>query len=278
MTNPQTPRALYRLTPQGSRALPWPSEATSLDAATQILPPGFYTTFRTFARKSRVLGLRRHLRRLYAPLAGPAPLSRAALRAVLRAALQAYPAEEARVRLVMVPNDACYALLEPLIPPKPEVYRTGVAALTVDLRRPRPHEKRTDFLRVRAQLRERLQAAGAYEALLAPWGRIREGLTSNFFWIRAGQVGTAKWGVLPGVTRSIVIRLARTLALPLRYYALPVQDIPTLAEAFLTSSSRGIVPIVRIDGQVIGTGRPGPLTQHLRAHYEAYVQQAAESL
>ncbi len=79
--------ALYRLTPTGPQALPWPPAATSLDAATRALPEGFYTTFRTYDHKRRVLGLRRHLRRLYAPLPTPPPLAPAALRATLRQAL-----------------------------------------------------------------------------------------------------------------------------------------------------------------------------------------------
>ena len=270
--------ALYRLTPTGPQALPWPPAATSLDAATRALPEGFYTTFRTYDHKRRVLGLRRHLRRLYAHLPTPPPLAPAALRAALRQALAAFPAAEARVRLVMVPGQACYALLEPLHPPPPQVYRQGVTTITVDLRRPRPHEKRTDFLRARAALQARLRAEGIYEALLAPWGRIREGLSSNFFWVRGGTLFTAKWGVLPGVTRAAVLRLARRAAIPTRYRALPVAEIPTIDEAFITSSSRGLVPVVRIDAHPVGDGTPGALTRRLMAAYAAYVHTAAEPL
>jgi len=270
--------ALYLLTPQGPQPLPWPAKAASLDDATRTLPPGFYTTFRTFDGKRRVLGLRRHLRRLYAHLSEPPPLTQEQLRAGLRAVLASFPAAEARVRLVMVPGTGCYALLEPLHLPPPEVYRHGVPTITVDLRRPRPHEKRTEFLQARAALQARLRAVGAYEALLAPWGRIREGLTSNFFWVREGTLYTAKWGVLPGVTRATVLRLARKEGIPTRYRALPVAEVPTIAEAFITSSSRGIVPVVRIDAQPVGDGRPGPRTRALMDAYAAYVTRAAEPI
>jgi len=268
--------ALYRLTSQGPEPLPLPPQANSLDDVTRALPPGFYTTFRTFEHKRRVLGLRQHLRRLYRFLPPPPPLAPAELRSGLRTALQDFPAQEARVRLIMVPHKACYALLEPLRLPPPEAYQRGVRTITVDLRRPRPHEKRTDFLTARAAVEERLRALGAYEALLAPWGRIREGLSSNFFWIRDGVLATAKWGVLPGVTRATVLRLAREAHIPTRYRALPLVEIPTISEAFITSSSRGIVPVVRIDAHTIGTGRPGPLTRSLMEAYTAYVQRAAE--
>ena len=270
--------ALYLLTPNGPQALPWPSSAASLDDATRSLPAGFYTTFRTYDHKRRVLGLRRHLRRLYAFLPGPPPLRPRQLRFGLHAALDAFPADEARVRLIMVPATGCYALLEPLHLPPPAVYEQGVATITVDLRRPRPHEKRTEFVQARAALQAQLQALGAYEALLAPWGRIREGLTSNFFWVRDGTLYTAKWGVLPGVTRATVLRLARARAIPTRYRALPVAEVPTLAEAFITSSSRGIVPVVRIDAHTVGPARPGPLTRALMQDYAAYVARAAEPI
>ena len=267
---------LYRLTPVGPQSLPVPPGAATLDDVTRALPPGFYTTFRTFDRKRRVLGLRRHLRRLYRFLPPPPPLAPEELRAGLRAALRSFPADEARVRLIMAPREGCYALLEPLRLPPPEAYQQGVRAITVDLRRPRPHEKRTDFLEARAAVQARLRATGAYEALLAPWGRIREGLSSNFFWIRDGVLATAKWGVLPGVTRATVLRLARKRGIPTRYRALPVVEIPTISEAFITSSSRGIVPVVRIDEHPIGAARPGDLTRALMNAYAAYVMRAAE--
>ncbi|NPA07127.1 MAG: hypothetical protein GXO54_06980 [Chloroflexi bacterium] len=278
MADTTASRALWRLTDQGPEPRPWPASARSLDDATRLLPPGFYTTFRTFDHKRRVLGLRQHLRRLYAPLSGPPPVSPAMLRSGLRRALAAFPEDEARVRLVMVPDDAVYALLEPLPHWPPEIYSHGVATIVVPLERPRPWEKRTDFIRQRAQLIALMRARGAFEALMAPRGRIREGLTSNFFWIRDGILHTAKQFVLRGVTRQAVLQVAREMDIPRRYRALPVEDIPSLDEAFLTSSSRGIVPIVRIDEHIVGSDRPGPLTRQLMDGYTRYVQTRAERI
>ncbi len=278
MTNPSDSRALWRLTDQGAEPQPWPTSARSLDDATRMLPPGFYTTFRTFDHKRRVLGLRQHLRRLFAPLSEPPPISPSALRAGLRQALAAFPGDEARVRLVMVPGDAAYALLEPLPHWPPTIYRNGVATIVVTLERPRPWEKRTDFIHQRERVLRLLRERGAFEALMAPRGRIREGLTSNFCWIRDGVLHTAKQFVLRGVTRQAVLRVARDMGIPLRYRALPVKEVPSVDEAFLTSSSRGIVPIVRIDEHIIGTGRPGPLTLRLMDGYTKYVRTRAERI
>ena len=270
------PPALWLVTAARLDPIPWPAEARTLDDATRLLPAGLYTTFRTFDRKRRVLGLRRHLGRLYpSPDLQPTPDR---VRAALRQVLAAFPAEEARVRLVMVPGQGCYVLVEPL-PVLPDwVYQQGVTTVTVPLRRPRPREKRTGFIAQTQALRARLQREGHFEVLLAACGRLREGMTSNFFWVREGRLYTAGRGVLPGVTRHYVLCVARKLGVPIGYRMLPWTEIPHIDEAFLTSSSRGLVPIVQIDGLTVGDGRPGPLTRRLAEAYMDYVLRVAERI
>jgi branched-subunit amino acid aminotransferase/4-amino-4-deoxychorismate lyase len=62
------------------------------------------------------------------------------------------------------------------------------------------------------------------------------------------------------------------------YQPLPLNQITAINEAFITSSSRGIVPVVRIDHVTIGQGRPGPITKELMAAYESYVIEKAERI
>ena len=100
-------------------------------------------------------------------------------------------------------------------------------------------------------------------------GRVLEGASSNFFGVLDGCLRTAGAGVLAGVTRGVVLTLAREAGLETVPEAVPLAQVPRLSEAFLTSSSRGVVPIVRVDDHVIGTGAPGPVTQRLGALYEA---------
>lgn len=269
-------RALWQCTMDRLEALPWPEEAPSLDAVTQRLPEGFYTTFRTFDRKARVLGLRRHLKRLYPP-GFRAAVPELTLRQALRTVLARFPEAEARVRVLMT-EQACYLLLEPLPTWSPEIYTQGVAVITAPLRRPRPWEKRSAFIAETTQLRERLAREGKFEIILAACGHLREGMTSNFFWVREGILFTARGGILPGVTRWAVLQVARRLGIPRKYRMLPWTEIPTIHEAFLTSSSRGVVPIVNIDGLPVGDGRPGPITRRLMEAYAAYVDRAAEPI
>ncbi len=256
-------------------------DMSSLDAVTRQLPPGLYTTFRTYDRRRRAIGLRRHLNRLYGPaerLSLSPRLDAVSLRRLLAEALADLEAEEARVRLILARDGEIYLALEPFTPLPPEVYARGVPVVTVPLHRERPGLKSTAFIEASQDARFRIAESGCFEALMTRNGRILEGLTSNFFYVQGGLLGTAGRGVLPGVTRRLVLRLARREGVPVRYRALLLAEVPRLEEAFLTSSSRGVVPIVQIDGQPVGEGRVGETTRRLMAAYEAYVRKVAERI
>jgi len=89
---------------------------------------------------------------------------------------------------------------------------------------------------------------------------------------------TTRSGILPGITRENVIEIARERGLEVKYKALRKDQLTTLSEAFITSSSRGIVPVVRIDEVIVGEGRPGSVTKELLSAYESYVIEKAEKL
>ena len=89
---------------------------------------------------------------------------------------------------------------------------------------------------------------------------------------------TARTGILLGVTRRAVLRLAREQGMDIFYRAPHVASHENFAEAFLTSSSRGIVPIISIDGNGVGQGRPGVWTKCLINAYAAYVEERSERL
>ncbi len=271
----------WRISAAG-RPRPFAPAGEDLDTATLALPPGLYTTLRTFGGGRKALGLCAHLRRLYRPLPAlsvrpQVPLER--LPGLLDALTAPLRPREWRLRLVLHLEDGTLTVLaQPLVPPPEWVYREGVAVITVPLVRRRPELKRTAFIAESRAERQAVRAQGAYEGLLVRRGRIWEGLTSNFFYVTQAGVGTAGYGVLRGVTRRAVIFLVRRLGLPLTYAALPVAQLSALEEAFLTSSSRGVVPIVRVDGRPVGSGLPGPVTRRLQQAYAAYVARRARPL
>ncbi len=95
-------------------------------------------------------------------------------------------------------------------------------------------------------------------------GFVTEGTRSNFFIIKDGQLLTAEpRNILRGVTRQNVLALARELGLPCRECNIEPYDVITADEAFYTGTSFSILPATRFNGQPIGRGRPGPITERL---------------
>lgn len=255
-------------------------DQSSLDAITRQLDQGLYTTFRTYAGGKRVLGLRAHLQRLYQPAASqhidPAvPVSE--LRENLSELFNGYP-NEARARVILTKGGRVYIAIEPLKSLPDEMYAHGVKVITSGVERKNPRLKSTTFISASQGARNKIAGSQIFEALLVRNGSILEGMTSNFFYIREGKLGTARKDVLLGVTRRTVLRVARGYGMGIIYKPLKIEQIPDIDEAFLTSSSRGIVPIVQIDEKTVGEGMPGSLTKQLMKAYNDYVLNAAENI
>lgn len=158
----------------------------------------------------------------------------------------------------------------PLAPQPRELYTQGVEVATV--MGPRSLDgglaagaKASNYLPNILSL-EAARARGAYEAIqTAAGGELLEGATSNLFVVKDGRVRTPPLsvGILGGITRQVVMRAAREEGIPLEESILYPPDLYGADEAFITSSLREIVPVVRADGVVVGQGSPGPITQRL---------------
>lgn len=107
-------------------------------------------------------------------------------------------------------------------------------------------------------------------------GEVTEGTTSNLFAVVGGVLVTpaATGAILGGVTRDLVLRIARRAGLAVREERIPVARLRRAAEAFVTSSTVEILPVVRLDGRQVGRGRPGPITALLQERYRAVVAAA----
>jgi branched-chain amino acid aminotransferase len=275
------PISAYQITPRGWQSIA--TQARSADELTRQLPQGFYTTFRTLAGGTKVLDLDSHLKRLYQPAQeqGIRPIISAwDLRAIVGQLASEHSPNESRIRLIMSASDSpgmVYILLEPFRPLKPSVYREGVHVICRPLERATPRLKSTRFIE-NSQAARQLVQADIFEVLMMRRGRILEGMTSNFFYIKDGNLGTARRDVLLGVTRRTVLRVARGSGLSIVYRPMKREQVQVLHEAFLTSSSRGIVPIVQIDDVTVGEGIPGPITKKLMDGYTSYVMHHTEKI
>ena len=246
----------------------------SLQGASQALPNGAYSTLRTYGR-DKVLRLGQHVARLNesAALQGSSgSLDERWVRNAIARALAATGHPESRLRLTFAPP-RFFVAIEPFAPPAESLYHDGVACLTVPVRRPNPRAKDTRFAAEAARTYAALPA-GIHEGLMvAEDGAILEGLSSNFFALASGVLRTEEARVLLGVTRSLALEVAEGL-LPVVREAVRI-GVPGLTEAFITSASRGILPVVRIDGTPLGDGRPGAVTRSLMERFQALVDREA---
>jgi branched-chain amino acid aminotransferase len=197
------------------------------------------------------------------------------LRSRLAKVLGDYP-DEARIRLVLTKSGEIYIALTPLSPLPPEIYLHGVKVVTSEVQRESPRLKSTAFIAASQNIRTQIAGSEVFEALLVQNNAILEGMTSNFFYIKEGVLGTARKNILLGVTRRSVIRVIRESGFSILYHPLKREQVPALSEAFLTSSSRGIVPIIQIDDTPVREGIPGQITKTLMRGYQDYVRSHAE--
>jgi len=248
-------------------------ETTDLEVASSALPSGAYTSLRTYGGR-RFLHLDDHAARLAA--SSGAPFDAGVLRAALRAALDATRHPESRLRVTFAPP-RLFVALEPFVPPAESLYRDGVRCATLPLRRERPHAKDTRFIATAASAYRRLPT-GVHEGLLAAEdGALLEGLSSNFFALADGRLRTEDERALPGITRALVLDVASGLV-PVVLAAVHVDELPQVSECFITSASRGVMPVVRVDEATVADGRPGPITAELRRRFEERIAAEAEAV
>jgi D-alanine transaminase len=150
----------------------------------------------------------------------------------------------------------------------------GVRVITIpDIRWGRPDIKTVSLL-PNALGKQQAKEAGAFEAWQVDRdGNVTEGTSSNAWIVTpSGEVVTrqADRAILEGVTRTGLRRVMDSLGLVLRERPFSVAEAKAAREAFLTSASSFVIPVVAIDGAAIGDGRPGALTRHLLDAYETY--------
>jgi D-alanine transaminase len=151
----------------------------------------------------------------------------------------------------------------------------GIRVITTpDLRWKQCHIKSINLL-PNALAKKKAQRAGAEEALLVGEGTVREGASANFFVVRAGKIITHPLDehILPGVVRDRVIGLA--IAAKIRVDERPLRETELfhLDEAFITSTTMGVMPVTEIDDRVIGNSRRGEVTAELQRLFDALESQ-----
>jgi D-alanine transaminase len=178
----------------------------------------------------------------------------------------------------VAPRDHAYATdlvptvvmtVRELRPLNQSVQAAGVDAMTIeDIRWGRCDIKSVNLL-ANVLARQQAKQAQVFEAILVKDGQVTEGAVSNVMVVQKEMVITAPEGprILSGVTRAVVLQLARKDGLSVQERYVDRQELYDSAEVFLTGTTVEVLGVVRIDGKTIGGGKPGPLTQRLAMQF-----------
>ena len=166
--------------------------------------------------------------------------------------------------------------------PAPEVYEAGLSVRIVDVhkigaRSLDPSLKTGNYLNSIQALRQATDSQASDAIMCSPQGQVAEGATSNVFMVRGGALLTPSLatGLLEGITRALVIRLAAELGITCSEATIWPDELRAADEVFLTSSVRGPMPVTTLDGQPVGVGGVGAVTGRIMTRYQAYIDAVA---
>jgi len=270
-------------------------------ATISVLDYGFlfgYGLFETMrAYQGRVFLLESHLNRLASAAAKLGiSVSTPELAKAILAVIKTNQFESARVRLTvskgegsLSPNpESCkkatvLVMAEPYKPYSARIYRNGLRAITASYRRnshsPLSGLKTANYLE-NILARQEAKKAGADEALLLnEKGMLAEASMSNLFLVKDGVLMTPDpaSGILPGITRGVVLELAAKLSIKAVETEIPPETLFKADEVFLTNSLIEIMPLVEVDGKLISDGQRGQVTARLQKAYRALVRKSLRS-
>jgi branched-chain amino acid aminotransferase len=182
------------------------------------------------------------------------------------------------------PSPTVVIIVKPLEPPAARVFDEGIRISLVDMLRNHPKSVnpiiKSNNLLNNALAMQAAYRAGAEEALMCNYrGELTECAQANFFLVREGAALTppSAAGLLEGVTRAFVFELGRELGLAVREEVLRPADLDAADEMFITSTTRELSPVVKVDDRVVGSGKPGPVTRGLLARYRQRAQELTRS-
>lgn len=256
----------------------------SLDEVSVFLPSGVYTTFRTYPGL-QVLFLSLHFDRLEhsAQLINtPIYLDRDNLQKILHSELIKFKQPMARMRIsISAKGEGDYDLFiltTVLKTPDAAAYENGVSAVTKKLSRENSAAKNTQFIKNTNSIRDEIHGSINEILMVDENNRLLEGFTSNIFCISDNEMWTAEKGILPGITRSAILQIVRIFGLPVHFEGFPMERLHEVDEVFITSTSRGVLPVTKINDQIISNGTPGPVTRKISEAYVQFVEQNLEPL
>jgi branched-chain amino acid aminotransferase len=264
---------------------------------------GIYETLRTY--NGQPFLFERHMQRLRKSaemLALPVPLDDAAIEARFRETMAAArlgdaPDREAYIRILVTrgvgeltydpaatPNPSIVVIVKPHVPPPAAVFERGVNVSLVPIVRNHPGSvnpliKSNNLLNNALAMQEAFRRKG-YEGIMRNYrGELAECTQSNFFVVKNGAAVTppVDAGLLAGITRAFLFEVGAEIGVAVSEAVLRDDDLFGADEAFLTSTTREVVPIVSVDDRPIGAGVPGPITRALLDGFRDQAQRLTQT-
>ena len=174
----------------------------------------------------------------------------------------AYPAEGTPQTVVL------FTQSKPGLAESPQA-ETGLKVVTIPDERWGRRDIKTVQLLYPSMGKMRAKAEGADDAWMVEDGVVTEGTSNNAYIVKDGKIVTRQLGteILHGITRAAVLRFAREAQMQVEERAFTLEEARAADEAFVTSASSFVMPVVSIDGATLGDGRPGPVARRLREIY-----------
>ena len=170
-----------------------------------------------------------------------------------------------------------FAYVTALEPPSPELLERGASAVTQEDTRWARRDIKSTALLANVLLKKLAVEAGAFEAILLEHGELTEGSSTTVHVIARGSILTPPNGhhILPGTTRDVVSELALRLGVDSRSVPVKEAQLRAADEIWLAFSTRGILPVTMLDGNPVGSGKPGPLYRRMHAAFLDYIVELA---
>jgi D-alanine transaminase len=168
-----------------------------------------------------------------------------------------------------------FMMSNPLVPPPAAQVESGATAITAHDNRWLRCDIKSISLIGNVLLRQLSAEADAVETILFRDGKLTEASSSNVFVVKGGVIQSPPKNelILPGITYDVVVELARANALPLEFRDTSEAEVRGAEELWVTSSSKEVLAIVRLDGRPLGDARPGPLFRRMYRLYQDFKQQ-----
>lgn len=164
-------------------------------------------------------------------------------------------------------------------PPDLEVVSAGISVITVDDFRWNACDIKSTSLVANVMLRQQATEAQVQDAILIKNCTVTEGTASNVFIVKNNVLITPPTGrqLLPGITRDLVVEIAENNAILVEERVIKEAELYTADEVWMTSSTREIAPVIRINGETVGSGAAGSMWKRVMDLYQQYKQQLRQS-